>query len=164
MHRSGRFIWSFVFIVSFQTVLFPANPYKKYYTDLFTPHKEMASKICIFNDTGMPPQIFMGSNYEADYLNMLEEGFALIGFSSFEEDKVKDKDLVKFGTELRCHVILTYKQFARTIIENQTVFNYVPPKTATTNVSGTIRGTGGTAKYSGTGTTKIGRASCRERV
>jgi hypothetical protein len=57
------------------------NPYSKFYYD--TLHGRSISEFPNFETDRGEPKVYSGSNPELDYQTMMEDGYTLIGFSSF---------------------------------------------------------------------------------
>lgn len=76
------------------------NPYATAYKSL-----ELRAKVLPAEDP--EPQIYKGSdNKDADYQRMLEKGFDLLGYSSFEAGDVPPEMLTEHAKSIKAHVVL----------------------------------------------------------
>ncbi|MDP2248109.1 MAG: PDZ domain-containing protein, partial [Nitrosomonadales bacterium] len=78
----------------------PGNPYADAYKPL-----EMRAKVLPPEEA--EPKIYKGSdNKEADYQRMLEKGFDLLGYSSFEAGEIPPELLVEHAKSVNAHLVL----------------------------------------------------------
>lgn len=76
------------------------NPYA-------TAYKSLELRARILPPDEAEPQIFKGSdNKDADYQRMLEKGFDLLGYSSFEAGDVPPEMLAEHAKSIKAHMVL----------------------------------------------------------
>jgi hypothetical protein len=110
--------------------------------------------------TAEEPRVFYGVNPEADALKMVEDGYALIGYSSFIGRKFNENQAVDQARQLKASVVIVYSKYFDTKSGIQPL---VLPDVKTsfssgqTTAYGSVFGSGGYASGSanayGTGTT-----------
>lgn len=131
------------------------NLYAVHYHDFWasTP----ATQIPAIETTAGDPVVYNGKNVDADFLAMVENGYVILGYSSFNATSVAGdaSGAMQKAKELKAAVVLTYGKFTHTVSGNipYTVRN--PSETVTTNYSGNISGSGRFATFSGTATTTV---------
>ena len=98
-----------------------------------------------------------GSNVDADAQKMFEDGYDLVGFSSFNAGEVDKGKLIAQARKVKAEVVVFYSQYTNTLSgvmpltlpDNHTV---TTTYTGNSNISGNVYGSrGGWANYSGTG-------------
>lgn len=77
----------------------PPNPYARNYVSLMA---SPASK------DSMPPRIYRGRDREADYQSLLEDGYDMLGYSSFEAGDVPPDMLTRQAVQLHADLALVY--------------------------------------------------------
>jgi hypothetical protein len=97
------------------------------------------------------PQILAGNNPKEDTVVMLEKGYGLLGYSSFNGANVDQNLVLDQAEKVNAEVVLYYKNYTHTISGS---YSLVLPdnKTTTTYTSGNVYGGGDVASYSGTST------------
>lgn len=142
--------------LSFAALLFlvgcASNPYKEFYNDN-TEGKELNTLNVIV--TGLEPKVISGNNPDEDYKKMIEDGFAMIGYSSFTAGGIDQNDAVKFARDLKADIVIIYSKFLNTVSGSMPIST---PTTQTTysTANATAYGSNGTyanAYGSGTSTT-----------
>lgn len=129
-----------------------SNPYKQYYTDKLGGKK--VSDIREFEQNPGDPIIQNGTNPEEDFTKMIEDGYALIGFSSFNGKTANTEDAKYFAREIMATNVIVYSKYTNTVSGSipWTVQN--PSQIVTTQHQGSIYGSsGGSASYYGSSTT-----------
>lgn len=98
------------------------------------------------------PTVMEGTNPEADAINMQENGFALIGFTSFNGPLIDKNKFIQQAKDINAAIIYCYVNYTNTSSGSipWTVQN--PNQTATAYHSGNVTGYGGSASYTGTST------------
>ena len=128
------------------------NPYSQFYNDA-TQGKRAAD---IQNDYSPPPDpvVYQGKNTEQDAKAMLENGFMLLGWSSFSGAPIDQEQAVRQARSLRASAVIVYSTYTHTL--SGAVPLLVPDvQTVTTHNSGfatgsgTAFGSGGMLNYSG---------------
>lgn len=131
------------------------NPYSKFYQDR-TGGVDLAKSDMVILPKG-DPQIYTGNNVDADAQKMYEDGYNLIGFSSFNAGEVDKGKLIAQARKVKAEVVIFYSQYTNTLSgvmpltlpDNHTV---TTTYTGNSNISGNIYGSGGGwANYSGSG-------------
>ena len=75
------------------------NPYTQNYKEHFSAPKR---------DAGEAPRVFRGTNREADYQKLLEEGYDQLGTSSFQSEDVDPDKLDDQANKVRADIALVY--------------------------------------------------------
>jgi hypothetical protein len=127
-----------------------ANPFVKFYQDR-TGGVDLAKSPAVILATG-EPKMFSGADKETDYLRMLENGYNLVGFSSFNGANVNFNDALTQAKAIHAETVLIYWKHTET---RSGVMPLTLPdtQTSTTTFSGTAFGSGGYGNYSGTANT-----------
>lgn len=74
------------------------NPYAQFYTDK-TKGVDIANSGRFMIPTG-DPLVVRGSDRQKDHIRMLEEGYVLLGLSSFNGGQVDENDAVEHGKQI----------------------------------------------------------------
>jgi hypothetical protein len=78
-----------------------ANLYEKFYrATIKTPPAR----------SGMPPRIYRGQDQEADYRHLLEDGYDILGYSSFVAGDVAPEQALDQARKLNADIVLVYTQ------------------------------------------------------
>lgn len=95
------------------------------------------------------PKVFRGSKEEEDSLQMLENGYALVGYSSFNAGNVNENEVIDQAKKVHASVVILYSKYTGTV---SGVLPLTLPdiQTSTTSLDGIVYGSGGYASYSGT--------------
>jgi membrane-associated protease RseP (regulator of RpoE activity) len=106
------------------------------------------------------PQIFAaGSNINSDMSRLLEDGYVMIGYSSFNGPMAGPKEVIEQAKKVRADLVLVSSSFTHTVSGNITIPVYNPGQTVVSHTSGTASayGSGGYASgtYQGTTTTTL---------
>jgi len=106
---------------------YSSNPYSQFYYDL-TGVKDIITipTIVITKDK---PKIFRGNNQEEETLQMLEDGYGLIGYSAFNTKKVKEKIAIDQANKIHASVVIIYSKY------NGTVSGIMPLTLSTSQIS-----------------------------
>jgi hypothetical protein len=83
-----------------------ARPYAQYYHDNI---RGMDTSFLIF--TTEEPKLFNGTDPKEDSLKMVEEGYALLGYSSFTGQKFNENQAIDKAKELKASVVVVYSKF-----------------------------------------------------
>jgi len=125
------------------------NPYGQFYTD-YTGGVNVLENPNIIAPTDKP-KLIQGSNIENDETRMLEDGYSLIGVSSFNAANVNQNSATEQAKKVHADTVIVYSQYTETVSGSMPL---TVPNTQTTYHSGNIYGSGGGfANYSGTSTT-----------
>ena len=123
------------------------NPYVKYYQDRTGGVDIMKSpRVIVPTDK---PQLFRGDDADVDYFRMLEDGFGLIGFSSFNGgNNVNVNAALEQATNVHASVALIYSKYTHTL-SGSIPLTLPDTQTSTTTLSGNVMGPRGSVSYSG---------------
>jgi len=137
-------------ITAYLAVLFLAgcaNPYAEFYTDRtggkFPDDFEALSGV---------PELISGSDQGKDYELMTEEGYGLVGYSSFNAADVNSKKALAMAKKVNASKVLIYSKYTNTV-SGSTPLTLPDTQTSTTNINGNVYSNGGYSSYNGTGTT-----------
>jgi PDZ domain len=124
--------------------------YSKYYTDNTRGVDITKQKNIIITDS--EPEVRRGVNYDNDGRSMAENGYWMVGYSSFNASNVNDEGAISKAKDVHASVVILYSQYTGT------QSGYMPLTVPSTNTSstllnGNIYGQGGAASYSGTSNT-----------
>jgi serine protease Do len=86
---------------------------------------------------------------------MMEDGYVMVGYSAFEGRAEDPHNAAQLGRELKAAVVLVYSRYNRTITGAVPVTVQDPAQVVTSQHSGMVYGSGGTAFYSGQSTTVV---------
>ncbi|OHB84320.1 MAG: hypothetical protein A2Z38_08395 [Planctomycetes bacterium RBG_19FT_COMBO_48_8] len=125
-----------------------SNPYTQFYTDY-------TEGINVLNDPRFivgtsEPKLFNGSTIEQDRQRMLENGYMMIGASSFNGAGVRQRAAIEQAKKVYADTVIVYCQYRNTRSGSMPL---TFPDTQTTYHSGSIYGSGGSASYFGSSTT-----------
>ncbi len=124
------------------------NPYSQYYTD-----HTGGQNVLLNAENVVPyvePQLREGFESDKDAKEMWENGYGLIGISSFNGPEINQKQAIAQAKNVHAEIVIVYSQYTSTETGNVPI---TTPTTQTSYTSGNIYGTGGMANYSGTTTT-----------
>jgi len=117
------------------TVLFLsscANPYQEYYTDATQGRNILTAPYIM--PPPKQPQLFQGTNQDADTQKMLEDGYYLIGYSQFNTSAVSNAYALDFAKKIHAATVIVYSQYTNTVTE------MVPVMTPQTQTIETVNG------------------------
>lgn len=123
------------------------NAYSKFYQDR-TGGMDLTTSPRVIISTDKP-RLFRGNNLDDDYIRLLEDGFGLVGISSFNgAGNVNADDAIIQAERIHAAVVLVYSKYINT---TSGVLPLTSPdiQTSTTTMSGNVMGPGGMATYSG---------------
>ena len=124
------------------------RPYAKYYHDTIQG-KDTSNLIF----TTEEPRVFYGVNPEADALKMVEDGYALIGYSSFIGRKFNENQAINQARQVKASVVIVYSKYFDT---KSGIYPLELPDVKTsfssglTTAHGSVFGSGGYASGSAT--------------
>ena len=126
-----------------------ANPYSKYYNDC-TGGINILENPNIIVPTNKP-NLIQGSNIENDAIQMAENGYILLGESSFNAGPINQNSAIDHAKKIYADTVIVYSQYTNTVSGSLPL---TVPNTQTSYNSGSIYGSGGGyASYSGSSTT-----------
>jgi serine protease Do len=130
-----------------------ANPYAQFYTDQLGGRS--IEEFPIIDPHKGEPQLYSTNDHERDGRALLENGFVLIGYSSFNAGPVDSKNAVGHAKKVGATIVLVQSQYTNTVTGAIPYTVQNPSQTATTYHSGSVYGSGGYGSYSGTSTTTV---------
>src|SRR6266508_393553 len=139
------------------TVGCASNPYEKFYTPIGPPRAPTSN-------ASPPPQVLRGGEQYEDTVAMLENGYAFIGYASFNGRATDLKEAVEYGQTLGAAAVIIYSRYTDTMTGSIPLVLPNPPVTSTTTMQGSITGTGGYANYTGTATTTTSGGSTAHQI
>jgi hypothetical protein len=98
------------------------------------------------------PKVFHGSEEKKDSLKMLENGYSLIGYSSFNAGNVDEDGAITQAKKIHASVVMLYSKYTGTV-SSMLPLTLPNTQTSTTSLYGNAYGYGGYTAYSGTATT-----------
>lgn len=130
------------------------NPYNEFYQDR-TGGINITKSPMVILPTG-EPKIYSGGNPEADAQKMYEDGYSLLGFSSFHAGGVSKQKLLDQAAKVKADTVIFESKYTNTISgvmplvlpNNQTISTN---SSGMANTSGNINGYGGSASWNGSG-------------
>lgn len=128
-----------------------AAPYSKFYFDQTGGADLTKDQKSII--TQEEPKLFRGSDKEKDALAMSENGYVLVGYSSFNAGNVDENGAIAQAKKVHASVVLVYSAYTNTV-SGAMPLTLPDTQTSTTSLYGNAYGSGGGwANYSGTATT-----------
>ena len=127
-----------------------ANPFVQFYQDR-TDGRDLTKSPTVVLPTG-EPKMFQGADKETDYQRMLENGYSLVGFSSFNGADANVDGALTQAKVVHAEIVLIYSKHTGT---RSGVLPLTLPdmQTSTTTLSGSTFGSGGYGSFSGTANT-----------
>jgi hypothetical protein len=124
-----------------------AGPFGQFYYDLTggVDITELAS-VAIPSEE---PKLLRGSDQEKDAYRMLEDGYGIVGYSSFNAGNVNEKGAIIQAKKVHAAVVLVYGQYTNTV-SGAMPLTLPDTQTSTTSLYGSAYGYGGSTTYSGT--------------
>jgi len=119
------------------------NPYTKFYVDStggFTNN-------VILSDA--EPKIVRGTTINADGQGLMENGYGMVGYSSFNAARGSPSDAIEQGRNVHAEFVVFYSQYTNTV-SGSMPWTTPTTQTTTTNVYGNTFGSGGFNTYTGT--------------
>jgi len=133
-------------------VIFLASGCVNNYEKFFQGHSDIPPSVLLPHQG--EPEVFSGSNYEADGLALMAQGYLQLGYSSFNATSSSETNLIEQAKKIGAAKVLTYQQYTNT---EQGAMPLTLPKNQTTYHSGSVSaygsGSSSYGSYSGTSTT-----------
>lgn len=127
-----------------------ASPYSQYYRDNNLGDLTKNPRVILSSE----PRMLRGSDPETDAIKMLEDGYALIGYSTFNGPEANDRGALAQGKKVMASMVITYSKYTGS--ETRVIPITTPTsQTAMTTMNGSAFGTHGSTNYLGTATTTI---------
>jgi hypothetical protein len=139
-----------------------SNAYQEYYTDLLKG-KPVSSVSHLIPNNGLV-ELYRGTTPDEDNAAMFENGYVLIGYSSFNGPLNSQNDPLAVARKVRAHVVVVYGTYTNTVAGSIPYTVRSPGTYVTTNSTGTIYGTAGSATYTGTTQTYVPGTSTTHQI
>lgn len=94
------------------------------------------------------PKVFRGNKQEEDSFRMLEDGYGLVGYSSFNAGNVNENGAVAQAKKVHASAVILYSEYTETV-SGTLPLTLPDTQTSTTSLYGSAYGPGGYANYSG---------------
>lgn len=141
-------IWRFLVILGVSTLLQGcATPFAQFYHDQ-TGGADLTKLPSVVLPTG-EPRVFRGNEPEQDALNMLENNYILVGYSSFNGANVDENGAVAQARKVNASVVILYSKYTGSV-SGSIPLTLPDTQTSSTSLYGSAYGSGGYASYSGT--------------
>jgi hypothetical protein len=126
------------------------NPFVKFYQD--SPGGINLTRSPLVDLPTAEPKLYQGSDAKADHQSMLENGYNLVGFSSFNAANVNVKNALTQAKTVHAEIVLVYSKYTGTR-SGVLPFTLPDTQTSTTTLSGSTNGSGSYGSFSGTART-----------
>jgi len=138
-----------LFLLPFFFFFAGCNPYTQFYTD-FTGGRNITEDPNYIISSGKPKLLY-GGNVQDDFKRMSENGYVLLGTSSFNAAAVNQNMALEHAKKIHAETIIIYSEYTNTVSGSMPL---TVPNTQTSYHSGSIYGSGGGfANYHGSSTT-----------
>jgi hypothetical protein len=94
--------------------------------------------------TTTEPNLMRGNDVKSDALNMMENGYVLLGYSDFYGPKVNENQAIEQGKKVKASIVIVYSKYKDTL-SGATPLILPDIKTSTTNVTASVFGSSGFA-------------------
>jgi C-terminal processing protease CtpA/Prc len=127
-----------------------ANPFRQFYTDKTGGEDVTTSRKVVRIDGA--PTVEMGTTPEEDSQRMSEDGYILVGFSSFLAPSGQEQKALDQAKNVHAALVLVYSKYKDTI-SGMTPMTTPTTQTSHTDAQATAYGSGGVVNAYGTATT-----------
>jgi hypothetical protein len=127
-----------------------AGPFMTFYQDK-TGGTDLTKSTAVILPTG-EPKMFRGNDKNLDAQRMLEEGYNLVGFSSFNDANVYVRGALIQAKRVHAETVLIYSKYTGTV-SGVMPLTLPETQTSTTTFSGSGVGSSGYSSFSGTANT-----------
>lgn len=124
-----------------------ANPYAAYYFDQTGGMDITKSDRIVLS--GVPPTVYRGQDPEADRKALLQNGYAMVGYSHFNAASASDSQLIAQAKKVHAELVITYSAYTNTV-SGAIPFTTPNTTTSTTTMTGSAYGPSGYTSMSGT--------------
>jgi membrane-associated protease RseP (regulator of RpoE activity) len=125
-----------------------AKPYEQYYTAT-TKGIDISKFVDV---TRTEPKLMIGNDVKSDSIQMAENGYACLGYSSFQGRKINESQAIEQAKKVNASIVLVYSKYLDTLSGYSPLI--LPDyKTSVTNVTASAYGSSGYATGYGAGTT-----------
>ena len=127
-----------------------SNPFSKFYTDRIGG-RDVTKLNHVILPTSEPVVFRGGEVHEEDSIAMMEKGYIMLGFSSFNAGNVNENNVKTQAKKVHASAVVLYSKYTNTVSGSMPL---TLPNTTTTNTSvyGNVYGSGGYVNVSGSGT------------
>jgi membrane-associated protease RseP (regulator of RpoE activity) len=125
-----------------------AKTYSQFYTDT-TQGRDINKYIEV---SAIEPKLLNGNNVKSDIIQMIENGYVLLGYSNFYGRKINENQAIDQAKQVKASIVIVYSKY-RDTISGYTPLILPDSKTSVTNVTASIYGSSGYATGYGTGNT-----------
>ena len=94
------------------------------------------------------PKLFRGNNPDVDNQQMLEDGYGLLGYSSFNAGNVSEDGAINQAKDIHASVVVLYSKYTNTL-SGSLPLTLPDNKTSTTYGSGNVYSSGNVYGYGG---------------
>lgn len=123
-----------------------AAPFSKFYYDQTGGIDITKSSTVVIAEGG--PILYQGNKEEDDSLKMREDGYAILGYSSFNAGNVDENDAITQAKKVHASVVIIYSSYTNTV-SGAIPLTLPDTQTSSTSLHGNVYGSGGYASYSG---------------
>lgn len=124
-----------------------ANPYAAFYFDQTGGVDITQSDRVVL--TGAPPKVYRGQDPEADRKALLQNGYAMVGYSHFNAASASEPQLMAHAKKVHAEMVVTYSTYTNTVSGNIPL-TMPNTTTSTTTMTGSAHGPSGYTSMSGT--------------
>ncbi len=125
-----------------------ANPFSKFYYDLTNGQDLTKLNHITLLEKGQKPLLYKGADKDEDRINMLENNYVMVGYSSFNAGNVNENGVFSQAKRVRATAIVLYSKYTNSV-SGSVPLTLPNTQTTNTNISGNVYGSGGYANYSG---------------
>ena len=129
-----------------------ANPFSQFYYDQTGGIDLTTLNTVILPGLNEKPILYRGNTPEEDRIKMLENGYGIVGYSSFNAGNVNENDVFVQAKKVHASVIVLYSQYTNTV-SGSLPLTLPDNQTSTTSAYGSVYGSGGYGTYTGSATT-----------
>lgn len=129
-----------IFIILFSIIIAGCttmNPYNKYYTDYLKG--QTVSSFPFLIPSGGEVEVYSTDNMDRDGLIMWENGYKIIGHSSFNATNVNNSKAIKHAKNIGAQIVLLYSQYTHSEIRSIPFTSY-DTITSNTQITGDLWG------------------------
>jgi len=121
-----------------------ANPYRQNYQSMLGRFTNGASFL-MPTPAGTEPQLLTSTDMQSDATSMLENGYFLIGRSSFRSPPINEAEAIDQAKKVGADIVLTKKEYVNTVTESVPMTQWLPDQTTTVSERTAYQATPGAA-------------------
>jgi len=129
---------SVIFIIAIIGLLSCANPYHRNYKSMLDRWPHVKMQLSDISEAPVP-RLFTSKDLKIDSMNLLEDGYILIGKSAFKSPPINEEQAIKQAKEVGADIVLTKKEYVGTKTESIPITEYLPDKRSTTRAHSTFQ-------------------------